>query len=225
MHKCKHVRYDCSNFHAFIKKITQRFCTTPPFYSKESRRKQISIGWKSEATEATQACKQQPWLPLWLSVSLTALLIHLRHNTQQTQLHDPTNLSLKTFYFRCSPTVIKIMTFGVKMTEIAGFWRADIKGKTASLGHRDLAVVCVIFHGVFSLALSSLLCITLTKDSHTHIHPLHQCDRQGDKMAEWWWRSCMFLYVSTNQPVLTCVNTTLTIFSERGHCPTDRRKN
>lgn len=84
MYKCKHMRYDCTNFHVFIKKITQRFCTTPPFYSEESRRKQISIGWKSEATEATQSCKQQPWLPLWLSVSLTALLIHLRHNTQQT---------------------------------------------------------------------------------------------------------------------------------------------
>lgn len=63
------------------------------------------------------------------------------------------------------------------------------------------------------------------KNAHTHAHPLHQYDRQGDKMAEWWWRSFVFLYTSTNQPALTCVNTTLTFSSSKWeYCPTDRRE-
>lgn len=60
----------------------------------------------------------------------------------------------------------------------------------------------------FSRCLLFLLSHYLNK-SLSHTHPIHQRDRQGDKMAEWWWRGCVFLYVSTNQPALTCVNTLL----------------
>ena len=122
------MRCDCANFHAFIKKITQRFCTNSSPLLWESLRKQISIVWKSEATEATQACKQWLWLPLWLSVSLTALLIHLRHNRQESHVTRSYQFIIKNILFHVSPCCYKIWTFEAKMTEIVRLRCANIKG-------------------------------------------------------------------------------------------------
>lgn len=113
---CKNVRCDYANFHAFIKKITQRFCTNSTSPLWESLRKQISIIWKFEATEATQACKQRLWLPLWLSVSLTALLIHLRHNGQQIHTTRSYQFIIKNILFQVFSCSYTIKTFEVKMT-------------------------------------------------------------------------------------------------------------
>lgn len=168
-------------------KITQRFCANSTPLMWESLREQISVVWKCEATEATQACKQRFWLPLWLSVSLTALLIHLTHNRQQTHTTPSNQFITKNIWFQVSPCYYKkIKTFEVKVTEIVRFRCADIKGKNIIPGSSGRGCgLCnfsrCLLPSLFSL---SLLSITLTKASHTHIHPLHQCDRQGDKMAE-----------------------------------------
>lgn len=116
-------------FKPLSKKITQWFCINSTRLLWESLRKQISIVWKFEATEATQACKQRLWLPLWLSVSLTALLIHLRHKRQQTRRTRSYQFIIKNILFHVFPCYYKILTFEVKTSEIAWFQCADIKGK------------------------------------------------------------------------------------------------
>lgn len=166
-----------ANFHAFIIEITQRFCTNSTPLLWEIQRKKISTVWKPEATQATQACKQRLWLPLWLSVSLATLLIHLKHNRQWTHAII---LSLKTFDFL--RLLLHSHDFEVKLLK---------SGKILMRKHETISGSlwlgsglchfsrCLLPHSSFL----SLACITLTKALHTHIHPL-QCDRQGDKMAE-----------------------------------------
>lgn len=131
---CRYARRDAASFYAPTNNITQPFRTNSTLLLLESLTKQIRIVWKSESTEATQACKQWIWLPLQLSVSLTTLLIHLSHNRATD--HNLPQYTANTFHRNSVQTIERVFIFWIALRFL---WYAEMRGRhiSGSLGLRS----------------------------------------------------------------------------------------
>lgn len=79
----------------------------------------------------------------------------------------------------------------------------QVNGTTSSLCNFSRCLLPHSFPPLKNLSTKASLALTNIHSTSAH--------RRGDKMAEQCWKDCVFLYVSTNQPALTCVNTQLRI--------------
>lgn len=179
--ECKYVKYDCANLHAFIKKITQRFCTNSTPLLGESLRKTNQHRVKMWSDRATQACKQRLWLPLWLPVSLTALLIHLRHKRQQTHAARSYQVIIKNILFHVFPHCYRIMTFEGKRLKVCDPDGQTLKEKSIPVSSGLGCALCNFSRCLLPCSFSLLLHYLNKSLSHTHTStpPVWQTGRQN----------------------------------------------